>query len=113
METESEKPPCNNVSALKEAHVENHLVSGVFTSSAALLFLRSTFTAYESISGSQVPAIIEALYVYYCDEQIEWMSVIDRNGGVRQLLVFDRKDFGFQVLADSEKTEYREACWYC
>ncbi len=112
METESENPQCNNASVLQPARAENQLVSGVFTSSAALLFLRSTFSAYDSISGSQLPATIEALYVYYCDEDTEWMSVIDRNGGVRQLLVFDRKDFGLQGLADSEAMVYRAARQY-
>jgi hypothetical protein len=86
------------------------LVTGVFTSNAALLVSRSHFLSRPIGSGEEGLINEEAFYIYYHDKHLQWMYVIDYSGVVRQLLTCCKTSRLAGCCTDLAAVSYQQAC---
>jgi hypothetical protein len=90
--------------------VDFDLVNGVFTRNAALLISRSYLISPQVVAGSEVPGRVDAFYIYYYDEYLEWMYAVDDSGTVRFVYTCCKRNLSTECEAEVDAVSYREAC---
>ncbi len=90
--------------------VDFDLVTGVFTRNAALLISRSYLISPQFVAGSEVSGKVDAFFIYYYDDYLEWMYAVDDSGNVRFVYTYCKRNLPTDCETEVDADSYREAC---